>query len=1082
MAGSRRNPLMKDQWRADDDHKERDNPHPHPRERDRERDRERPERRPRSPPPSRRGAGRGHERPRGRGASFANHNQSSRRPQTGRRGDNKKHNNNNRNRRFSPSSHSRAADTDQRDPTHQPDGQVNFRTDQKNSPPQSPAPPPKRKRSRSISPSRPQPHPRPKRRDGRNRDRPERGRGRPDRNFSPRRAPIPRGKDYRPADLRSEVSTSDFLQSRRRRSRSADSFVERRSLSPRGVSRSPAPGRGYVDHSPRPSSRHSVLSRGSRQSPPPNSRKGIEMHSTRPIQSVIDDPRRSPSPLRPIPSFDAGNPNQTIDADGRVRDTFSMHGMRGSEMRGSRRPSRPQVDTRQSYNTSPQYVTPTSSHHGSPQSGSPYSGSRGSWTGQQQYHGQQGQMGGYSPPYRQTTYPPPQGGSQGQYYQGQQAPYSASAAHGQPGYSSQSYRAGPPGYRGNQYNQTQDRRFSAPGSQAYGNTQPQPPQQPPQQSQQQQQQQQRGRGSHFNNLQWTPSSGRGRGAHGPPGGPLQHPHLSDERLSPEIDEDDNPFRPSKDLQVEDEDSKPKPEKQDSKKMPPPNRQQGGSSQPKEKESGKFSFAFKSKTPAPATPKPVPDLAQRMREPPPRAVDAPKSKQSNAPPPRDKHNNRADRRDDRRDSRRNDRRFDNRGERHRDRRDERRMEPRHERRPERSPERKKPKKILKRMKPRPTLSEEFSKSDSVYYRKPGNESVIGAGTYGKVFKAIHVYTKNMVALKKIRMEGEKDGFPITAVREIRLLQHLRHDNVVCLQEVMVEKNECFMVFEYLSHDLTGLINHPTFSLSAAHKKHLARQMFDGLNYLHHRGVLHRDIKAANILISNQGQLKFADFGLARFFSKSRQLDYTNRVITIWYRPPELLLGETRYGPAVDIWSAACVWVEMFTKKAVFPGEGGEISQLEKLYNSLGTPTRLDWPDIVEMPWFELLRPTERKPRTFEDVYKEFLSPAALDLVAKMFQYDPAKRPSAEEVLTHPYFTTEEPGPQQALELATIEGDWHEFESKAHRKEKDKEARRAEHQREKEKRRVSGGATQGSDGRDIKRARVEEDTAQPPSLEN
>jgi len=322
--------------------------------------------------------------------------------------------------------------------------------------------------------------------------------------------------------------------------------------------------------------------------------------------------------------------------------------------------------------------------------------------------------------------------------------------------------------------------------------------------------------------------------------------------------------------------------------------------------------------------------------------------------------------------------------------------------------------MTRPKPRPTLPEEFTQSDSVYYRKPGNESVIGAGTYGKVFKAIHIYTQQKVALKKIRMEGEKDGFPVTAVREIKLLQHLRSHNVVSLLEVMVERNECFMVFEYLAHDLTGLINHPTFTLTAAHKKDLAKQMFEGLNYLHHRGVLHRDIKAANILISNTGLLKYADFGLARFFSKSRQLDYTNRVITIWYRPPELLLGETRYGPAVDVWSAACVYVEMFTKKAVFPGEGGEISQLDKLYNALGTPIRAEWPDIVEMPWFELMRPAERKQRVFEKQYGTVLSPAALDLMSNIFQYDPAKRPTAEEVLAHPYFVSEEPKPQQAFE--------------------------------------------------------------------
>lgn len=348
------------------------------------------------------------------------------------------------------------------------------------------------------------------------------------------------------------------------------------------------------------------------------------------------------------------------------------------------------------------------------------------------------------------------------------------------------------------------------------------------------------------------------------------------------------------------------------------------------------------------------------------------------------------------------------------------------------------------------------SDSIYYRKPGNESVVGAGTYGKVFKAIHIYTKDKVALKKIRMEGERDGFPITAVREIRLLQHLRHKHVVALQEVMVEKNECFMVFEYLSHDLTGLINHPTFKLTPSHRKDLGRQMFGGLDYLHKRGVLHRDIKAANILISNTGQLKYADFGLARFYTKSRQLDYTNRVITIWYRPPELLLGETQYGPAVDVWSAACVFVEMFTKKAIFPGEGGEVSQLEKVYNVMGTPTRAEWPGIVDLPWFELIQPTERKKRVFETLFKDVFTPAALDMVKSMFHFDPAKRPAAEEVLGHSYFVSEEPRASQPVELELVEGDWHEFESKAHRREndkKEKERRKEEYVREKEKRKAA-----------------------------
>lgn len=474
------------------------------------------------------------------------------------------------------------------------------------------------------------------------------------------------------------------------------------------------------------------------------------------------------------------------------------------------------------------------------------------------------------------------------------------------------------------------------------------------------------------------------------------------------DEDDNLFRPSKDLQVEDQ------SKQEA-NMPPP--------KPGAKES-KFSFAFKAKAPTPVAAKSVPDLSLKMKEP--TRKDNLLDNSTSRPPPRSSDpmtsRSKADHRSDRRErdykdeQPHKDDRYDDRGHFDSRQRPERRSdrEPKRERERARSPEKVIEKVIKRRMKPRPTLAPEFAESNSVYYRKPGNESVVGSGTYGKVFKAIHVYTKDLVALKKIRMEGEKDGFPVTAVREIKLLQSLKHDNVVCLQEVMVEHNDCFMVFEYLSHDLTGLLNHPTFKLEQSHKKHLGKQLFEGLNYLHRRGVLHRDIKAANILVSNTGQLKLADFGLARFFSKRGKPDYTNRVITIWYRSPELLLGETQYGPAVDIWSAACVMIEIFTRHAIFPGDGGEINQLDKIYNVLGTPTKAKWPQLVDMAWFELLRPAERKANTFAEKYQERLTPAAFELLETMFLYDPANRPTAGDVLEHPYFTTEEPAPKQAIE--------------------------------------------------------------------
>ncbi|KXJ92668.1 kinase-like domain-containing protein [Microdochium bolleyi] len=355
-----------------------------------------------------------------------------------------------------------------------------------------------------------------------------------------------------------------------------------------------------------------------------------------------------------------------------------------------------------------------------------------------------------------------------------------------------------------------------------------------------------------------------------------------------------------------------------------------------------------------------------------------------------------------------------------------------------------KRIERKLKPKPQLPEELRSSWSIFFRKQGNESVIGAGTYGKVYKGVHVYTKKMVALKKIRMEGERDGFPITAIREIKLLQSLKHKNVVDLQEVMIEKNDCYMVFEYLSHDLTGLLNHPSYTLDPAQRKHLAMQLFEGLDYLHHRGVLHRDIKAANILVSNSGILKFADFGLARFYAKRHQYDYTNRVVTIWYRSPELLLGETQYTAAIDIWSAACVMVEIFTRHAIFPSDGSEINQLDTIYGVLGTPNKQEWPNLPEMPWFELLRPGYRRPSAFAEKYQEKLPAAAYDLLSQMFQYDPAKRPSAAQILQHAYFTTELPQARQAVELENIQGDWHELESKALRRvreRQDREARKA-----------------------------------------
>ncbi|KAF5390655.1 hypothetical protein D9757_002769 [Collybiopsis confluens] len=307
--------------------------------------------------------------------------------------------------------------------------------------------------------------------------------------------------------------------------------------------------------------------------------------------------------------------------------------------------------------------------------------------------------------------------------------------------------------------------------------------------------------------------------------------------------------------------------------------------------------------------------------------------------------------------------------------------------------------------------------------------VGEGTFGKVYKARNTVTNIHVALKRIRMESERDGFPVTAMREIKLLQSLRHDNVVRLYEMMVSSS-VYMVFEYMDHDLTGVLSQTQFQFSVAHLKSLCHQMFCGLAYLHHKGIIHRDIKGSNILINNKGELKLADFGLARFYQKRRKADYTNRVITLWYRPPELLLGATVYGPEVDIWSAGCIMLELFTKKPVFQGND-EISQLDVIYKIFGTPSLSRWSGFANLPWYEMVKPKDPIPNRFQDLFRKWMSPGALNLAERLLDFDPTQRVTATQAMETPYFLTEEPKAEKPTSLITLEGEWHELETKRER---------------------------------------------------
>ena len=321
--------------------------------------------------------------------------------------------------------------------------------------------------------------------------------------------------------------------------------------------------------------------------------------------------------------------------------------------------------------------------------------------------------------------------------------------------------------------------------------------------------------------------------------------------------------------------------------------------------------------------------------------------------------------------------------------------------------------------------------------------VGEGTYGKVYKTKNSITNEYVAVKKLRLESEREGFPITAIREIKLLQSFNHPNIVGLLEMMVEHNQIYMVFDYMDHDLTGLLTHPELELQECHRKFIFKQLMEGLNYLHEKRIIHRDIKGSNILLDNLGNLKIADFGLARtmkILGEGEVADFTNRVITIWYRPPELLLGATDYGREVDIWGVGCLLIELYTKMAAFRGMD-EISQLTKIFNILGTPTLESWPEIDKLPWFEMLKPKINIASKFKQKYSNVMSLDAYKLAEKLLALNPKHRPTAHEALQNQYFTRE-PLPEPLTFLKDLKGEWHEFETKKRRREERKRVKEEE----------------------------------------
>ncbi|CAF2142333.1 unnamed protein product [Rotaria magnacalcarata] len=317
--------------------------------------------------------------------------------------------------------------------------------------------------------------------------------------------------------------------------------------------------------------------------------------------------------------------------------------------------------------------------------------------------------------------------------------------------------------------------------------------------------------------------------------------------------------------------------------------------------------------------------------------------------------------------------------------------------------------------------------------------IGEGTYGEVFKARDKATGELCALKKVRLENEKEGFPITAIREIQILRQLTHPHIVNLKEIIMDaraivdiKNDTsfYLVFEYCDHDLFGLLDSGLIELDIEHIRAFVYQIMSGLAYCHERKFLHRDIKCSNILLNNNGKIKLADFGLARFYNaEDKDRPYTNKVITLWYRPPELLLGEERYGPAIDIWSCGCIFGELFTRRPLFQGQREE-EQLEMISRLCGSPTPAVWPDVIHLPLFATLKQKKTYRRRLREEY-QYLPEPALDLFDRMLELDPSRRISASDALLSNWLKDINDDTIRPLQLP-IAQDCHEMWSKEHKR--------------------------------------------------
>lgn len=324
--------------------------------------------------------------------------------------------------------------------------------------------------------------------------------------------------------------------------------------------------------------------------------------------------------------------------------------------------------------------------------------------------------------------------------------------------------------------------------------------------------------------------------------------------------------------------------------------------------------------------------------------------------------------------------------------------------------------------------------------------IEEGTYGIVYRARDRQTGEIVALKQLKLSEEREGFPVTSLREINALmsmmnyksdnnKHQRHHpHIIPIREMVVGRrlSSVFLVMPYMPHDLRSLMEEMQQPFRLSEVKTLLQQLLSAVAHMHGRYLVHRDLKTSNLLLSHSGHLMVADFGMARRMAPvaddttatstastssslkgpSSSAPLTPVVVTLWYRAPEVLLGATNYAWPVDLWSVGCIMAELILGRPIFPGTG-ELDQLDRIFTVLGLPTEQIWPGWRRLPHASHIAAGSSNssnssghqrypPFNSLDSLFPALSPAGLDLMKRLLCYDPQRRITAQTALGHPFF--------------------------------------------------------------------------------